>query len=266
MARTTYEWTLTDFAAWAVGLITVPVYPTSSASQARHILQDAGVRACFVEDVEQSRPISAERGNLPALEHLWSSARAPWAMWWTRGGRSPTRGGRAPRRVWARRASPPSSTPRAPRVRPRDVCSRTATSSPRWTTRSNCCTRSSGRSARIRRPRCCSFRCRTSSAGWSRSAVCAPGCGWGTRRASGPRTCWPTSRASGRRFCWASRTCWRRSTTPAGPRRRRWGARRPSTGARGSRSATVRPSRRRNTGSGLVPAWGCGPRARSTTR
>ncbi|WP_326688705.1 MULTISPECIES: AMP-dependent synthetase/ligase [unclassified Streptomyces] len=71
MARTTYEWTLTDFAAWAAGLITVPVYPTSAASQARHILQDAGVRACFVEDVEQSRLISAERGNLPDLEHLW---------------------------------------------------------------------------------------------------------------------------------------------------------------------------------------------------
>ncbi|GAA2076551.1 AMP-dependent synthetase/ligase [Streptomyces albiaxialis] len=71
MARTTYEWTLADFAAWAAGLITVPVYPTSSASQARHILQDAGVRACFVEDVEQARMLSAERGNLPALEHLW---------------------------------------------------------------------------------------------------------------------------------------------------------------------------------------------------
>lgn len=71
MARTTYEWTLTDFAAWAAGLVTVPVYPTSSASQARHILQDADVRACFVEDVEQSRLISAERGNLPGLEHLW---------------------------------------------------------------------------------------------------------------------------------------------------------------------------------------------------
>ncbi|MDJ1133805.1 AMP-dependent synthetase/ligase [Streptomyces iconiensis] len=71
MARTTYEWTLTDFAAWTAGLITVPVYPTSSPSQARHILQDAGVRACFVEDVQQSRLISAERGNLPGLEHLW---------------------------------------------------------------------------------------------------------------------------------------------------------------------------------------------------
>ncbi|MEU2608006.1 AMP-dependent synthetase/ligase [Streptomyces albus] len=71
MARTTYEWTLTDFAAWAAGLVTVPVYPTSSASQARHILRDSRARACFVEDVEQTRLLSAERGNLPDLEHLW---------------------------------------------------------------------------------------------------------------------------------------------------------------------------------------------------
>ncbi len=71
MARTTYEWTLTDFAAWAAGLVTVPVYPTSSALQARHILQDSQARACFVEDVEQTRMLSAERGNLPGLEHLW---------------------------------------------------------------------------------------------------------------------------------------------------------------------------------------------------
>ncbi|NLU70281.1 AMP-dependent synthetase/ligase [Streptomyces sp. HNM0574] len=71
MARTTYEWTLLDFASWAAGLVTVPVYPTSSAAQARHILQDAGVRACAVENVEQARMLSAERGNVPALEHLW---------------------------------------------------------------------------------------------------------------------------------------------------------------------------------------------------
>jgi len=71
MARTTYEWTLLDFAGWAAGLITVPIYPTSSASQARYILRDAGVRACAVESAEQHALISAERGGLPALEHLW---------------------------------------------------------------------------------------------------------------------------------------------------------------------------------------------------
>lgn len=71
MARTTYEWTLLDFAGWAAGLVTVPIYPTSSAAQARYILQDSGARGCAVENVEQARMLSAERGAIPALEHLW---------------------------------------------------------------------------------------------------------------------------------------------------------------------------------------------------
>jgi long-chain acyl-CoA synthetase len=71
MARTTYEWTLLDFAGWAAGLITVPIYPTSSASQAAFILADSGAAACVVEDVEQARLISGERAGLPELKHLW---------------------------------------------------------------------------------------------------------------------------------------------------------------------------------------------------
>ncbi|MFF8385645.1 AMP-dependent synthetase/ligase [Streptomyces kanasensis] len=72
MARTTYEWTLVDFAAWAAGLVTVPLYPTSSAYQARWILQDSGAAACVVEDTDQARLISAERRALPGLTHLWA--------------------------------------------------------------------------------------------------------------------------------------------------------------------------------------------------
>ncbi|MFH8840866.1 AMP-dependent synthetase/ligase [Streptomyces sp. NPDC017868] len=71
MARTTYEWTLIDFAAWAAGLVTVPVYPTSSAFQTRWILQDSGAAACVVEDTAQARLVSAERRQLPGLAHLW---------------------------------------------------------------------------------------------------------------------------------------------------------------------------------------------------
>lgn len=71
MARTTYEWTLVDFAAWAAGLVTVPLYPTSSAHQAQWILHDSGARACVVENVEEARLISGLRGELPALDHLW---------------------------------------------------------------------------------------------------------------------------------------------------------------------------------------------------
>ncbi|MEU6848545.1 AMP-dependent synthetase/ligase [Actinacidiphila alni] len=71
MARTTYEWTLIDFAGWAAGLITVPVYPTSSASQTAWILKDSGAAACVVENVDQTRLVSGERRGLPGLAHLW---------------------------------------------------------------------------------------------------------------------------------------------------------------------------------------------------
>ncbi|MFE5298351.1 AMP-dependent synthetase/ligase [Streptomyces sp. NPDC056632] len=71
MARTRYEWTLLDFAAWAAGLITVPLYPTSSAYQTRWILQDSGAAACVVEDAAQARLVSTERRQLPSLGQLW---------------------------------------------------------------------------------------------------------------------------------------------------------------------------------------------------
>ncbi|MFD6781626.1 AMP-dependent synthetase/ligase [Streptomyces diastaticus] len=77
MARTTYEWTLLDFAAWAAGLVTVPVYPTSSAFQTRWILQNAGVKALAVESAEQAAALGPERDRLPDLAHLWSFATSP---------------------------------------------------------------------------------------------------------------------------------------------------------------------------------------------
>ncbi|WP_406332116.1 AMP-dependent synthetase/ligase [Streptomyces sp. NBC_00203] len=71
MARTTYEWTLLDFAAWAAGLVTVPVYPTSSVFQVRWILQDSGAVALVTETVAQASALGPERERLPDLRHMW---------------------------------------------------------------------------------------------------------------------------------------------------------------------------------------------------
>ncbi|MFI1969389.1 AMP-dependent synthetase/ligase [Streptomyces cinnamoneus] len=71
MARTRYEWTLLDFAGWAAGLVTVPVYPTSSAEQVGWILRDSGAVACVVETGAQARLVRALRTELPGLAHLW---------------------------------------------------------------------------------------------------------------------------------------------------------------------------------------------------
>ncbi|WP_037674469.1 long-chain fatty acid--CoA ligase [Streptomyces griseus] len=71
MARTRYEWTLLDFAAWAAGLVTVPVYPTSSVFQTRWILQDSGAVALVTETAGQAAAIGPERDRLPDLQHMW---------------------------------------------------------------------------------------------------------------------------------------------------------------------------------------------------
>lgn len=71
MARTTYEWTLLDFAALAAGLVTVPIYPTASAFQARWILQDSGAAGCVVEDSQQAWLIRQEGQQIARLKHWW---------------------------------------------------------------------------------------------------------------------------------------------------------------------------------------------------
>ncbi|GHD93989.1 AMP-dependent synthetase/ligase [Streptomyces naganishii] len=71
MARTRYEWTLLDFAAWAAGLVTVPVYPTSSLFQTRWILQDSGAVALVTETARQAAALGPERDRLLGLRHMW---------------------------------------------------------------------------------------------------------------------------------------------------------------------------------------------------
>ena len=71
MSRTTYEWTLLDFAAWAAGLVTVPVYPTSSVFQTRWILQDSGAVALATESASQAAALGPELDRIPDLRHMW---------------------------------------------------------------------------------------------------------------------------------------------------------------------------------------------------
>jgi long-chain acyl-CoA synthetase len=71
MSRTRYEWTLIDYAIWAAGGVTVPVYETSSAHEVEWILSDSGARAVFAETSQHAETIGEVRGNVPALEQVW---------------------------------------------------------------------------------------------------------------------------------------------------------------------------------------------------
>jgi long-chain acyl-CoA synthetase len=71
MSKTRYEWTLLDYAIWATGAVTVPIYETSSAEQVEWILFDSGAVACFVETNAHVMALAGVRDRLPALEHVW---------------------------------------------------------------------------------------------------------------------------------------------------------------------------------------------------
>ncbi|MFN2478416.1 MAG: long-chain fatty acid--CoA ligase [Pseudonocardiaceae bacterium] len=71
MSKTRYEWTLLDYAIWAAGGSTVPIYETSSAEQVEWILSDSGAKAAVVESPAHREMVqgSIDRLGEPAL--LW---------------------------------------------------------------------------------------------------------------------------------------------------------------------------------------------------
>ncbi|MFV2104619.1 AMP-dependent synthetase/ligase [Micromonospora sp. LOL_024] len=71
LSRTRYEWTLVDYALWAIGAVPVPVYDTSSAEQISWILGDSGAVGAVVESAEHLITVNGLRENLPALRQTW---------------------------------------------------------------------------------------------------------------------------------------------------------------------------------------------------
>jgi long-chain acyl-CoA synthetase len=74
MSRTSYAWTLTDYAIWTIGAVTVPVYETSSADQVEWILSNSGCRGVFAETDAHAATITSVKGNAPELVNVWPMA------------------------------------------------------------------------------------------------------------------------------------------------------------------------------------------------
>jgi long-chain acyl-CoA synthetase len=70
MSETRQEWVVADVGITTSRAVTVPIYPTLSAQQARYILQDSESRGVFVADAQQASKILEVRHLLPALEFV----------------------------------------------------------------------------------------------------------------------------------------------------------------------------------------------------
>jgi long-chain acyl-CoA synthetase len=71
MSKTRYEWTLTDFAIWGAGAVTVPIYETSSADQVSWILSDSGATAIMLETPGHEATLGEVRDQLAGLKQVW---------------------------------------------------------------------------------------------------------------------------------------------------------------------------------------------------
>jgi long-chain acyl-CoA synthetase len=77
MSKTRYEWTLIDYAIWACGAVSVPIYETSSAEQVAWILSDSGAVACFVETDQHSQLVGDVHDRVPDLRQVWQISAGP---------------------------------------------------------------------------------------------------------------------------------------------------------------------------------------------
>ncbi|MFJ9115527.1 AMP-dependent synthetase/ligase [Streptomyces sp. NPDC102394] len=71
MSRTRYEWTVLDFAIWAAGGQTVPVYATSSADQVDWIVRDSGARFAVTETAQNTATVATGTAGHETPPRVW---------------------------------------------------------------------------------------------------------------------------------------------------------------------------------------------------
>ncbi|MFE7861017.1 AMP-dependent synthetase/ligase [Streptomyces sp. NPDC057403] len=71
MSRTRYEWTVLDFAIWAAGGQTVPVYATSSADQVDWIVRDSGARFAVTETAQNTATVATGTAGHESPPRVW---------------------------------------------------------------------------------------------------------------------------------------------------------------------------------------------------
>ncbi len=71
MAPTRYEWTVIDYAIWAAGAVTVPIYETSSAEQVEWIVGNSGAVALIVDDASLKERFNEVADQLPGCKHVF---------------------------------------------------------------------------------------------------------------------------------------------------------------------------------------------------
>ncbi|MGK0722914.1 AMP-dependent synthetase/ligase [Leucobacter sp. W1478] len=71
MCKTSFEWSLIDFALFYAGAVMVPIYETSSALQIHWIMEDSAARGIITETAEHAERLAEIRAEAPGLQLEW---------------------------------------------------------------------------------------------------------------------------------------------------------------------------------------------------
>lgn len=71
MAKTSYQWTLIDFATWFAGAALVPIYDTSAPAQIQWNLTDSGATAAIFHTSEHFARFDEIRADVPQVTKVW---------------------------------------------------------------------------------------------------------------------------------------------------------------------------------------------------
>jgi long-chain acyl-CoA synthetase len=71
MAKTSYQWTLIDFATWFAGAVLVPIYETSAPSQVQWNMSDSGAVAVILETADHFARFDEVHPDLPLIRNVW---------------------------------------------------------------------------------------------------------------------------------------------------------------------------------------------------
>ena len=71
MSKTSFEWTLIDFATWYAGAVLVPIYETSAPNQILWNLTDSGAVGMITETSELFARFDEIHADVPGVVHTW---------------------------------------------------------------------------------------------------------------------------------------------------------------------------------------------------
>src|SRR5690348_12761405 len=76
------EWMFLDLAVQQIGVVLVPLYPTIHINDLEFVLNDAQVKAAFVNDEELFHKVQSVRSKTPGIKEVYSFEKVTGAPHW----------------------------------------------------------------------------------------------------------------------------------------------------------------------------------------